>query len=111
MTTQAAPSTADVMIRFAANDSVVLTVVVAAVESDVVGVVDVDPESRRKNRMTSAAASLATHATFLSTSSIAGVDFANGTSSTSIIALNFKEKSIIKYCAIESYLPSLEAFH
>lgn len=108
MITQAAPSTADVMIRFAANDSVVLSVL-AAVESDVV--VDVDPESRRKNLMTSAAASPATHATFLSTSSIAADDFSNGTSSTSIIVLNFKGKSIITYCAIESYLPSLEAFH
>lgn len=107
MITQAAPSAADVMIRFAANDSVVLSVM-PAVESDVV---DVDPESRRKNLMTSAAASPATHATLHSASSIAGNDFANGTSSTSNIVLNFKGKSIITYCAIESYLPSLAALH
>lgn len=84
----AAPSTDDVMIRFAANVVGALCVV-TSVEYGVVVVV-VDPESRRKNLMTSAAASLDTHAKFLSMSSIAADDSAAGTPSTFSIVLNFK---------------------
>lgn len=85
----AAPSTDDVMIRFAANVVGALCVV-SSVESGVVVVVVVDPESRWKNLMTSAAASLDTHAMFLSMSSIAADDSAVGTPSTFSIVLNFK---------------------
>lgn len=86
----AAPSTVDVMIRFAANVVGALCVVSSVESCVVVVVVVVDPESRRKNLMKSAAASLDTHAKFLSMSSIAADDSAVGTPSTFSIVLNFK---------------------